>query len=506
MLRQRAFARCAVRFEVATATPPSVASPALPWHAPRNRLAQRRTVNALDTPDVLVVGGGNAGLCAALAAREQGAQVLVIESAPREFRGGNSRHTRNLRCMHEAPTPVLTDMYREDEYYTDLLRVTGGETNEPLARMTIRASATCTQWMAGYGVRFQPALGGTLHLGRTNAFFLGGGKALMNTYYAAAQRTGIRVLYDAEVLDIDFAGGDFRGLSCRIDGKTLPLRAKALVAASGGFESNLEWLREAWGPAADNFIIRGTPYNTGKVLKAMLLQGAQAIGDPTQCHAVAIDARAPKFDGGIVTRLDCVSLGIVVDRDARRFYDEGEDFWPKRYAIWGRLVAQQPDQIAYSIIDAKAIGRFMPSVFPAVTANSIGELAPRLGLPAAALEATVTAFNRAVVPGTLDHAVLDDCRTSGLMPDKTHWARAIDTPPFCGYPLRPGITFTYLGLKVDATAGVLMEDGTRATNVFAAGEIMAGNILGKGYLAGFGMTIGTVFGRIAGKEAALAAR
>ena len=207
-----------------------------------------------------------------------------------------------------------------------------------------------------------------------------------------------------------------------------------------------------------------------------------------------------------MTRLDCVSLGIVVNRDAQRFYDEGEDFWPKRYAIWGRLVAQQPDQIAYSIIDAKALGRFMPSVFPAVTANSIGELALKLGLPAAAVEATVTSFNRAVVAGTFAHAVLDDCRTSGLAPEKTHWARAIDTPPFCGYPLRPGITFTYLGLKVDAKAGVQMEDGTRAANIFAAGEVMAGNILRKGYLAGFGMTIGTVFGRIAGKEAALAAR
>ena len=457
-------------------------------------------------PDVLVVGGGNAGLCAALAARERGASVLVIESAPRELRSGNSRHTRNLRCMHDAPTPVLSDAYSEEEYYSDLMRVTMGETDERLARMTIRSSDTCTQWMAGYGVRFQPSLGGTLHLDRTNVFFLGGGKALMNTYYAAAERLGIRVLYDAEGFEVDLANGEFRGLLCHMDGRTVELHAKALVIASGGFESNLDWLKEIWGAPADNFIIRGTPYNTGKVLKAMLAQGAQAVGDPTQCHAVAIDARAPKFDGGIVTRLDCVSLGVVINGDAKRFYDEGEDFWPKRYAIWGRLVAQQPDQIAYSIIDAKAIGRFMPSAFPAVRADSIGELAEKLGLPPATVESTVTTFNRAVVPGTFDHAVLDDCRTEGLAPEKTHWARAIDTPPFYGYPLRPGITFTYLGLKVDENAGVVMSSGRRARNVFAAGEIMAGNILGRGYLAGFGMTIGTVFGRIAGKEAALAAR
>ncbi len=460
----------------------------------------------VQNPDVLVVGGGNAALCAALTARERGASVLLLESAPREMRSGNSRHTRNLRCMHDAPTEVLTDEYREDEYFNDLLRVTGGETNEHLARLTIRSSTECTRWMKGYGVRFQPSLGGTLHLGRTNAFFLGGGKALMNTYYAAAERLGIRIIYGAEADDVEIDGDTLRSLTYQVDGKRFTVRPGAMVAACGGFESNLEWLREAWGPSADNFLIRGTPYNTGKMLKALFAHGADQIGDPTQGHCVAIDARAPKFDGGLVTRLDSVSLGIVVNRDGARFYDEGEDFWPKRYAIWGRLVALQPEQIAYSIIDAKAIGRFMPSVFPAIRANSIAELAQKLGLDAGRLEATVAAYNAAVQPGTFNHALLDDCRTQGLTPEKTHWAQRIDKPPFSGYPLRPGITFTYLGLKVDEKACVRMKDGRMAKNMFAAGEIMSGNILGKGYLAGFGMTIGTVFGRIAGAQAAGAAR
>jgi tricarballylate dehydrogenase len=408
--------------------------------------------------------------------------------------------------MHDAPTEVLTDAYREDEYYNDLLRVTGGQTDEHLARLTIRSSAECTRWMKGYGVRFQPSLGGTLHLGRTNAFFLGGGKALMNTYYAAAERLGIRVLYGAEAGDIEVDGDTLRSLTYTEGGQSVTIRPRAMVAACGGFESNLEWLREAWGPSADNFLIRGTPYNTGRLLKAMFAHGADQIGDPTQGHCVAIDARAPKFDGGLVTRLDSVSLGIVVNRDAQRFYDEGEDFWPKRYAIWGRLVALQPDQIAYSIIDAKAIGRFMPSVFPAIRADSIAELAQKLGLDASRLETSVAAYNAAVQPGTFDHSVQDDCRTQGLTPEKTHWAQRIDKPPFSGYPLRPGITFTYLGLKVDDKACVRMKDGRNASNMFAAGEIMSGNILGKGYLAGFGMTIGTVFGRIAGRQAALAAQ
>lgn len=458
-------------------------------------------MNANTEFDVAVLGGGNAALCAALTARELGARVVLFEGAPRAFRGGNSRHTRNLRCKHDAPTSLLTDDYSEDEYFADLLRVTGGHTDEQLARLTIRASESCPAWMAARGVRFQVALRGTLHLGRTNAFFLGGGKALLNSYYAAAERLGVEILYDADIVDLDVQDGEFRAVTASWAGRPLTVRARAVVLAAGGFESNLDWLKEVWGEAADNFIVRGTPYNKGKVLRRMLDLGAQSVGDPTQCHAVAIDARAPRFDGGIVTRLDCVSLGIVVNRVAARFYDEGEDFWPKRYAIWGRLVAQQPEQIAYSIIDSKVVGKFMPSVFPPVTADSIGQLAERLGLSPGALEATVAEFNRSVRPGRFDHSVLDDCRTGGLAPDKTHWAQVIDTPPFHGYPLRPGITFTYLGVKVDERARVILRDGRASDNIYAAGEMMAGNILGQGYVAGFGMTIGTVFGRIAGREA-----
>ncbi len=444
--------------------------------------------------DVLVVGGGNAGMCAALSARECGASVLVLESAPPEFRGGNSRHTRNLRRMD-------SDAYPEAEYFADLMRVTEGQTNETLARLAIRESACVTDWMRGHGARFQPALGGTLHLDRTNAFFLGGGKALLNSYYAAAKKKNVEVRYNTEVIGLQFAGGRFESATVLVGGERNEIRARTLVAAAGGFEANLEWLKEAWGDAAANFIVRGTPFNKGKLLRLLLDKGAEPVGDPTQCHCVAIDARAPKFDGGIVTRLDCLPLGIVVNKNGDRFYDEGEDLWPKRYAIWGRLVAQQPDQIAWSIFDAKAVGRFMPSMFPAIEAASVEDLAAKLDLPIDSLSATVRRFNEAAMPGSFDHTRLDGCRTYGLDPDKTNWAQPLDTPPFFGYPLRPGITFTYLGLKVNEHAAV-----QGMSNVFAAGEIMAGNVLGKGYLAGIGMTIGTVFGRIAGREAASAAR
>jgi tricarballylate dehydrogenase len=452
--------------------------------------------------DIAVLGGGNAGLCAAITAREAGARVLMVESAPAHFRGGNSRHTRNLRCMHDAPADTLTGAYPEEEYWQDLLKVTGGLTDEKLARMVIRHTGGCRDWMKSHGVRFQPALGGTLHVSRTNAFFLGGGKALVNAYYRAAEALGVDIAYDTEVVDLAIRDGRFESATVMRHGVEHIVRAKAVVAAAGGFESNFQWLREAWGEAADNFICRGTPYNMGKVLKLLLAAGAKPVSDATQGHCVAIDARSPKFDGGIVTRVDCVSLGIVVNREARRFYDEGEDFWPKRYAIWGRLVAGQPDQIGYSIIDAKSMGKFMPPVFPPVKAATLRELAQALKLDAAALEATVARFNAAVRPGTFDHTVLDDCATEGLDPPKTHWARALDTPPFYAYPLRPGLTFTYLGVAVDERARMRLADGRACDNVFAAGEIMAGNVLGKGYIAGIGMSIGTTFGRIAGAEAA----
>ncbi|MGE3652064.1 MAG: FAD-dependent tricarballylate dehydrogenase TcuA, partial [Reyranellaceae bacterium] len=396
--------------------------------------------------------------------------------------------------------------YTEEEFWDDLLRVTGGQTDEALAKHMIRESKDVLEWMPQQGVRFQPSLGGTLSLGRTNSFFLGGGRAMLNALYRTADSLGVAIAYEAEVTDLDIQDGMFLSATVKHGGATHAVRAGTLVAAAGGFESNIEWLKEYWGDAADNFLIRGTSNNRGTILKLLLDKGVQEVGDPTQCHAVAIDARAPKYDGGIITRLDCVVFGIVVNKHAQRFYDEGEDVWPKRYAIWGRLVAGQPDQIAYIIFDKPSLTMFMPSLYPAIEAPTIRGLADKFGLDGAVLEKTVADFNAAVRPGTFDHTILDDCRTEGLTPPKTHWARRIETAPFYAYPVRPGITFTYLGTRVNKQARMLMRDGTPSANMFAAGEIMAGNVLGRGYAAGIGMTIGSVFGRIAGREAAVHAR
>lgn len=456
--------------------------------------------------DVLVVGGGNAALCAAIAARRAGASVLVVEAAPKFYRGGNTRHTRNMRCAHDSATEHLTGPYTEDEFWNDLLAITKGNTNEQLARTMIAESKPMLDWIGEQGVRFQPSLGGTLSLGRTNSFFLGGGRAMLNTLYLTAEKLGIDVLYESPVVALDIDNGRFRSATIRTAQGDRDIYARAVVAAAGGFEANIEWLKEGWGDTAENFLIRGTPYNRGDVLKMLMNAGVETIGDPTQCHAVAIDARAPKFDGGIITRLDCVVFGIVVNREAQRFYDEGEDVWPKRYAIWGRLVAQQPGQIAWIIFDANSLDMFMPSLYPPIAARSIEELAAKLELPVEALKKTVDDFNAAVRPGTFDHTVLDDCRTEGLTPQKSHWARRIEAPPFYAYPVRPGITFTYLCTRVDRNARMRMRGGGGAENMFAAGEIMAGNVLGAGYAAGIGMTIGSVFGKIAGEGAAHHAR
>jgi tricarballylate dehydrogenase len=448
--------------------------------------------------DVVVIGGGNAGLVAAMTARRRVSRVLLLERAPALMRGGNTRHTRNVRCV--------TSSYPYEELWGDLCAVGDGPGDEKLAALTVRESETVPDWMAAHGVRWQPALAGTLHLGRTNRFFLGGGKALVNTYHRTAAALGVEAEYDACVTDLLIDGDRCTGVV--VDGRPAPVGARAVVCASGGFEANIGWLRKYWGDAADNFIVRGPATNDGTVLQALYAHGAMPFGQERGFHSVAVDARAPRFDGGIATRLDSIPFSIVVNGAGQRFYDEGEELWPKRYAIWGRNIAGQPGQIAYSIWDSKVNGLFLPPMFRPCVAGDIASLAVALGFAPDALERTVGRYNEAVRPGgTFDRSQLDSCRTSGLVPPKSHWAQRIDTPPFYGIAMRPGITFTYLGVRVRSDGRVVRADrgGGVFRNVFAAGEIMSGNILSSGYLAGFGLTIGSVWGRIAGASAAAVA-
>jgi tricarballylate dehydrogenase len=457
--------------------------------------------------DVIVVGGGNAAMCAALAARHVVSRVLVLERAPEHMRGGNTRHTRNIRCTHTTADQYFSGPYSEEEHLQDLIEVTGGPANLDLAKLAVRESSKLPGWMSEHGVSWQQPLAGTLHLGRTNRWFLGGGKALLNTYYQTACRMGISIRYDAVVDDLVIDNDRFEAVKLK-NGETEEfVRGRAVVVAAGGYEANIEWLKRYWGDAADNFIIRGSPYNDGMLLATLLKKGAKAIGDPKGFHAIAVDARAPKFDGGIVTRLDAIPFGIVVNRLGRRFYDEGEDIWPKRYAIWGGLIAEQPEQMAFCIVDSKTIERFLPPMFKPYQADSHEALGAALGLDPEVFAETVGEYNRAAA-GNIEMRIeiLDGVCTRGITPPKSNWAIPIDRPPYYGLPLRPGITFTYMGVTVDERARVVDQGGRPFKNVYAAGEIMSGNILTKGYLGGFGLTIGSVFGELAGREAAANAR
>lgn len=455
------------------------------------------------TWDLVVVGGGNAAVSAAMAADDRGARVLILERAPLPMRGGNTRHTRNIRCVHRQDEFNAGD-YCFDELWADLCGVGTGPSDEELAHFTVRDSETIPAWMAAHGARWQRPLSGTLQLGRTNRFFLGGGKALLNSYYRyLATRPDVTVVYDAKAEQFEFTGPRCDAVVVLLaDGRRARVAARSVVCASGGFEANLDWLRRYWSDAVDNYVIRGTPYNDGHVLAQLYAADAASAGEEKGFHAIALDARAPKFDGGIATRLDTIPFGIAVNQLGQRFYDEGEDIWPKRYAIWGRNIAGQPGQLIFSLWDAKVNGLFLPPMYGVTTAGDLGDLAAQLGLDRAAVTATVTDYNAAVAPGgTFDPAVLDDCHTEGLAVPKSHWAQRLDQPPYYGVAMRPGITFTYMGVAVDLTARVKRADGSAFENVFAAGEIMSGNILSSGYLAGFGMTIGAVWGRRAGQQA-----
>lgn len=455
--------------------------------------------------DVVVVGGGNAAVVSAMSAHDQGARVLVLERSDVIFRGGNSRHTRNIRCIHGADFPYNSGAYTHEELWKDLCGVGTGPSDEKLAALTVRESETAPRWMLEHGALFQPPLAGTLHLGRTNTFFLGGGKALINNYYRTLRDRQIPVVYEARVERLELDGDRCTGLVVTHGGREHLLRADAVVTAAGGFEANLEWLARYWGDAARNYHIRGPAHNDGMVLRDLIENGARTAGEERGFHSVAVDARSPKFDGGIATRLDSIPFGIVLNNRHERFYDEGEDIWPKRYAIWGRNIAYQPDQIAYCFWDAKVQGLFLPPMYGVYSAPTVGGVAEQMGLDPGAAADAVAGYNAAAPADArerFDPARLDGVATSGTSPPKSNWAQPLDTAPFYGIAMRPGITFTYMGVAVDEDARIQRVDGGAFANVFAAGEIMSGNILSSGYMAGFGMTIGTVWGRIAGREAA----
>ncbi|MEY6432313.1 FAD-dependent tricarballylate dehydrogenase TcuA [Thioalkalicoccus limnaeus] len=447
--------------------------------------------------EILVVGGGIAAYCAALAARQAGAAVTLIDRAPPALRGGNARHSRNLRLAHAAPSRLSPGCYRPDEFVADLARASHGLGDLDLARRLADGSTELPDWLERQGVRFEEPAAGALPYSRKTAFFLGGGKAMINALSRRAAALGVAAHQDTMALRVGLDSARPYRLPLCIGERSTTIDARAVILACGGYQANPAWLAETWGAAADNFIVRGLPQVTGELLRDLFEHGAASTGVPGACHLVAVDARSPPADGGIVTRIDGLSWGLVLDRDGRRFLDEAAELSPRRYSVWGRQLARCPGGIAFLILDAEGQTRTTPSLYPPITAPTLAELAQTLDLPVAAVERTVSDYHGARHPDDRDGG-----HTEGLDPPKSRRARPLCRPPFAAWPMAPGITFTSHGIQVDTAARVMRRDGRPFPSLFAAGMIMAPAILGTGYLAGAALTIGAVFGRLAGEQAA----
>lgn len=452
-------------------------------------------------PDVLVIGGGTAALCAAIAARQAGASVLLVEQAPRALRGGNTRHSRNLRFAHTDETPLATGPYPPDAFRADLERATSGALDPELAPLLIQGSTDITRWLAAAGVHFQSHAGGVLPQSSKTAFLLGGGKSMINALYARAEHLGIAVAYETECADLIIRDDRLMGVTLKSDGRLTALHPGAAIACCGGAQASRAWLRSYWGEAADGFVNRGTPFAGGGVLRSLLDQGALTVGDPKRLYLVAVDARSPADDGGIATRVRAMPEGIVVDADGERRHDEGGDTASTRYALWGQRLAGFPGQLGHLILDARGLREAPPALYPPIAADSVGALAERIGIQPAALDATVARYN-AAVRAPDDPSDGAGWHSVGLDPPKSRLALPLTEAPFAAFPMRPGITFSYHGVGVDTTARLRLTQGGRIANLFAAGMIMAPSIIPQGYVSGLALTIGIVFGRLAGEEAA----
>jgi len=487
--------------------------------------------------DVVVVGGGNAGLCAALAAREAGAGVLVLERAPRHWRGGNSYFTGGAfrfayRGLEDIRTliPDLTDAeaasievgaYTEDEYFADLARVTEYQADPDLANVLVRQSLSTMQWMRGQGVRWVLLFGRqAFKVGDRYRFWgglivqaVGGGVGLVDALFARAEAAGVEVWYRAraEHLLVD-EGRRVRGVVVRREGQRVEVPARAVVLAAGGFEANPEWRARYLGPDWDLARVRGTPYNTGDGIAMALAVGAQPYGHWSGCHAVAWDANAPPFGDrriGELFQKHSYPFGLIVNREGRRFVDEGADFRNYTYAKYGREILKQPGRVAFQIFDQKVVPllreEYRIKEVTKAEAQTLEELAEALEIDRDGLVRTVREFNAAVQPGTFDPTVLDGKSTRGIVPPKSNWALPLDTPPYLGFAVTCGITFTFGGVRVTPEAAVVDTEGDVLPGLYAAGELVGG-LFYHNYPGGTGLMSGAVFGRIAGEQAAIYAR
>jgi tricarballylate dehydrogenase len=484
--------------------------------------------------DVIVVGAGNAAFCAALAAQEQGASVLMLEAAPEEESGGNSRFTAgSMRVVYNGVediktlVPDLTEQeiatsdfgtYTQDQFFDDMARVTQDRANPDLVELLVTRSFDTLNWMRLKGVRFIPIYGrqafkidGKFKFwGGLTLDAVGGGPGLVNMLTDAAKKRGIKISYKTRVLSLLHKGSGIEGVRIRRDGKEEELRAKSVVLASGGFEANPEWRTRYLGPGWDLAKVRGTRFNVGDGIRMALDIGASPCGNWSGCHAVGWERNAPEFGDlavGDQFQKHSYPFAIMVNATGKRFVDEGADFRNYTYAKYGRIILEQPGQFAWQIFDQKVKhlqrDEYKIRQITKVTANTIEELASKLdGVDAAQFVKTIAEYNAAVradIP--FNPNIKDGRKTEGLAINKNNWANTIDQPPYEGYAVTCGITFTFGGLRITTNGEVLNTDYEPISGLYAAGELVGG-LFYFNYPGGTGLTSGSVFGRIAGTSAA----
>jgi tricarballylate dehydrogenase len=484
--------------------------------------------------DVIVVGGGNAALCAALSASESAKRILVLERAPEEEAGGNSRFTAGLfRVAYrgvEDLKKLMPDLgaeeiarsdfgaYTEEQFFDDMARVTENRCDPDLTELLVKRSLDTAAWMAAKGQRFTAAWGrqafkidGKFKFwGGLTVEAVGGGPGLVDSLTRAAKKHGIEIWYGARAVSLLADDAGVHGVRVKYRGKTQDLKSRSVVLAAGGFQANPQMRASYLGPGWELAKVRGTRFNTGEVIRMALDAGAAPAGNWSGCHAVAWERNAPEFGDlavGDQFQKHSYPWGVYLNAQGRRFVDEGADFRNYTYAKYGRVILNQPGQFAWQIFDAKVKGQLRDEYkirqVTKVTASSLEELVGKLDdVDAENALKELKAYNAAVrqdIP--FNPNIKDGRRTEGLAIPKSNWANTLDTPPFEAYAVTCGITFTFGGLRINTDAQVISTDGAPIRGLYAAGELVGG-IFWFNYPGGTGLTNGAVFGRIAGKNAA----
>jgi tricarballylate dehydrogenase len=454
--------------------------------------------------DVAVVGGGVAGLCAALSAREAGADPVLIEKSPREQRGGNTRFAdAQMRFPHEADE-YGGRTYTADEMYADLMRISRGRANPDLVRTLCDNARPTAEWLTSLGLEWEPGYPHTAGYRRSPK---SGGLGLVDLLHRRLEGAGVPVTYETAATDllVDDARR-VRGVRCAGPEGVVDIEAHGgVVLACGGFQANVQMRVAHLGRFADSLILRGSRYNTGEGLMMAIAAGAQPAGQWGDYHSAVLDARSPRIECG-VTALYNYQMGIFVDQDGRRFLDEGEDFRDHTYVRFSKHIVEQAGGEAWCLFDQRAyqreeFARAWRPVGPPLEAGSLRDLARQMGVPQENLLETVGSFNAAIQPGDYDLDRLDGKRAAGITPPKSNWALPLDTPPYIAVPVTGGITFTFGGLKCDTEARVIDTRGRVIEGLYAAGEPM-GEFFYYNYPGASSVIRGAVFGRIAGRGAA----